>query len=733
MKKNITIYLLLLATASGCGTRENALVRHVNPWAGTGGHGHVFMGASVPFGMVQLGPTSLPREWDWTSGYHISDTTVTGFCHTHLSGTGIGDLADISLLPVAGDVKIARGHAGDPASGTWSYFTRSSERARPGYYATRLDRYGVDVELTATARVGMHRYAYPPGASPSVVIDLENGTGWDAPVEGFLARADDSTVVGYRFSKGWARDQRVYFAARFSRPLLSLQLFDGGTPRAGGDSIRARRVHGKLLFADDARELLVKVALSPTSVTNALLNMEAELPGWDFDETSRQASAAWERELGKIRIKTRDEQVKRVFYTALYHAMIAPSLFCDVNGDYRGADGRVHRGAGFENYTTFSLWDTYRAAHPLATLIHPERVDDWINTMLYIYKQQGKLPVWHLAGCETDCMVGNPAIPVVADAILKGFAGFDRELALEACRVSAMLDERGMGLLKQYGYIPCDLYNESVATGLEYALADGALARAAARAGDDESAAYFLERSLAYRHYFDASTGLVRGRRADGSFREPFDPFNASHRTNDYTEGNAWQYTWLVPHDVEGLIALFGGRERFVEKLDSLFVVQGDLGADASPDISGMIGQYAHGNEPGHHVPYLYALAGEPWKTAERAREILSTLYHDGPDGLPGNEDAGQMSAWYVLSAIGLYQVEPAGGRFVLGSPLVDEAVIDVGDGRLFRVTARNNGPKNVYVRGVTLNGVALERPYVEYEEIIAGGELVFDMSDARP
>jgi predicted alpha-1,2-mannosidase len=679
--------------------------------------------------MVQLGPTSLPRGWDWTSGYHFSDTTVTGFCHTHLSGTGIGDLADISLMPVTGEVKIARGNVDDPSSGTWSYFSRVNERARPGYYATRLDRYGVDVELTATERVGLHRYVFPREVAPAVVIDLENGTGWDAPVEGFLSRLDDSTVVGYRYSSGWARDQRVFFAARFSRPVRSLQLFDGGEPR-DGDSTRARRVHGKLLFDANARELLAKVALSPTSTTNALLNLEAELPGWDFEATARQASAAWERELGKIKIKTGDETVKRVFYTALYHTMIAPSLFCDANGDYRGADGQVHTGEGFVNYTTFSLWDTYRAAHPLATIIHPGRVDDWINAMLAIYKQQGKLPVWHLVGCETDCMVGNPAIPVVADAIMKGYAGFDRKLAIEAARASAMLDERGMGLLKQYGYIPCDLYNESVATTFEYALADGALARAALQEGDTAVHAYFSRRSLAYRYCFDSSTGLARGRRADGSFREPFDPFNAAHRANDYTEGNAWQYTWLVPHDVEGLIGLFGGSERFVEKLDSLFIVEGDLGADASPDISGMIGQYAHGNEPGHHVPYLYALAGQPRKTAERAREILSTLYRDGPDGLPGNEDVGQMSAWYILSAVGLYQVEPAGGRFVIGSPLADEATIDVGNGKRFRVVARNNGPRNIYPVNITLNGVPLDRPYIDFAEIVAGGELVLEMSD---
>ena len=727
MKMNVLFYCLLAGVVAGCGGDEG-LTRHVDQRIGTGGHGHVFMGANVPFGMVQVGPTSIPREWDWTSGYHVSDTTVTGFSHTHLSGTGIGDLSDIALMPVAGDVTMARGRANDPGSGIWSYFSRVNERARPGYYATKLDRYGVEVELTATERVGMHRYRFPQGAEPAVVIDLENGTGWDAPVEGRLARKDDSTLVGYRFSSGWARDQRVFFAARFSRPPREVLLYDGGEAKEGTE-IRGRRVYGKAVF-EGSGTLLVKVALSPVSEANALLNLEREAPGWDFEEVARQATASWEKELGKIRIKAKDERVLRVFYTALYHAMIAPSLFCDVNGDYRGADGKARAGEGFANYSTFSLWDTYRAAHPLATLVQRERVDDWVNSMLAIYRQQGKLPVWHLAGCETDCMVGNPAIPVVADAILKGFSGFDHREAVEAASASAMLDERGMGLLKRFGYIPCDLYNESVATGLEYALADGALARAAESAGDTARQAYFEQRALAYRHYFDPSTGLARGRTADGGWREPFDPFNAAHRANDYTEGNAWQYTWLVPHDVEGLIGLFGSRERFLEKLDSLFIVEGDLGADASPDISGMIGQYAHGNEPGHHIPYLFALAGEPRKTAERVREIMTGLYHDAPDGLPGNEDVGQMSAWYILSAIGLYQVEPAGGRFVIGSPLVDEAILSVGNGRTFRIVAKNNGPRNIYVREARLNGKALDRPHVEFREIVEGGELVFEMSD---
>ncbi|MBB4037891.1 putative alpha-1,2-mannosidase, partial [Dysgonomonas hofstadii] len=416
------------------------------------------------------------------------------------------------------------------------------------------------------------------------------------------------------------------------------------------------------------------------------------------------------------------------FYTGLYHTMIAPSVFSDVNGDYRGADGKYHTSDGFTNYTTFSLWDTYRAAHPLMTLIHPEKVDDMINTMLHIYKQQGKLPVWHLMGCETDCMVGNPGIPVVADAILKGFNGFDHELAYEAMKTSAMLDERGLGLYKKYGYIPFDKYNESVATCLEYALADWALAQVALQNDKKMDYQYFNDRSRAYKYYFDAQTHFLRGLSSDGKWRAPFDPVRSTHREDDYTEGNAWQYTWLVPHDIEGLMGLFGSRESFHHKLDSLFTVEGNLGEEASPDISGLIGQYAHGNEPSHHVLYLYTMTGQPWKTADLVRQVLSELYHDQPDGLSGNEDVGQMSAWYILSALGMYQVEPAGGRYFFGSPVVDEAVVNVGNGKSLTIKAVNNSKENKYIQGIRLNNKPYNKAYISFADLSAGGILEFEM-----
>ncbi len=738
MKKIFDIIPILVVTGAvivSCthnGERQAGedFTRYVDQYIGTGGHGHVFMGANVPFGAVQLGPTSIPEEWDWTSGYHGSDTTVIGFSHTHLSGTGIGDLSDISFMPTVGPVNHARGVESEGyESGMWSYFSHKDEYCSPGYYATHLDRWDVAVELTATARVGFHKYTFPVDAADArVVIDLENGQGWDEPVESYMRIAGDNTIEGYRFSKGWANDQKIYFVAEFSRSPLEFRLYDRNKT-VEGDEHTSRQLYGEALFGETGSEpLYVKVAVSPVCIENARENLLTELPGWDFGRTIAEAKDAWNAELSKIRISTGDEAVKRTFYTALYHTMVAPSLFCDVNGDYRGADGENHTGADFTNYTTFSLWDTYRAAHPLMTIIHPEKMADMINTMLHIFQQQGKLPVWHLVGCETDCMIGNPAIPVVADAILKGFGGFDRELAYEAMKASAMLDERGLEYYKEYGYIPFDKYNESVATCLEYALADWALGQVALKEGWTEDYEYFDGRSKAYRHYFDPETRFLRGKSSKGEWREPFNPFRSTHREDDYTEGNAWQYTWLVPHDVEGLVAEFGDTEAFHAKLDSLFVVEGDLGAEASPDISGLVGQYAHGNEPSHHIIYFYTMTGQPWKSADLVRRVLRELYHDRPDGLSGNEDVGQMSAWYILSSMGFYQVEPAGGRYFFGSPIVDEAVIEVGGGRTFTMRAVNNSSENRYIQRVTLGGAEYKRPYIAFADIAAGGELTLEM-----
>lgn len=713
------IFLIAALGLASCAqpAADDNLTRYVDPRIGTGGHGHVFVGANVPFGLVQLGPTSIPQAWDWTSGYHESDSTVIGFSHTHLSGTGIGDLFDVTVMPVVGEVTCARGTEEDPASGLWSYADRTKEVVRPGYYSVPLVRYGITAEMTATSRVGFHRYTFPAADDAAVIFDLENGGCWDKATETHIEPSGDSRLVGWRYSTGWAKDQRVWFVAEFSRPFTSFE--------------QVGEHYARVNFATaEGEQLMLKVALSPVSIEGAEANLAAELPGWDFDATAAAADAAWNAQLAKVKITTQDEVARRIFYTGLYHTMVAPSEFCDVNGDYRGADGAVHHNPGHTTYTTFSLWDTYRAAMPLMTILHPDRMPDIVNTMLAIADEQGRLPVWHLWGNETDCMVGNPGIPVVADAIVKGIEGFDRERAFEAIRRTAMNPDRGNGLRMKYGYIPCDLFNEAVAYDMEYALADGAAARAAEALGRGEDARYFTERSHSYRNYFDPSTGFMRGRDSRRGWRTPFNPFASTHRADDYCEGNAWQYTWLAPHDVAGLEACFGSRARMLGKLDSLFTVSSVIeGAETSPDISGLIGQYAHGNEPSHHILYLYTMLGQPWKTAEKVREVLTTLYHDQPDGLSGNEDVGQMSAWYILSSLGMYEVEPAGGRYWFGSPLFDRAEIAV-PGGTFTIVAENNSSENKYIRRVWLNGRPYTKPWIGHEEVMAGGELRFEMDD---
>ena len=713
------IFLIAALGLASCAqpAADDNLTRYVDPKIGTGGHGHVFVGANVPFGLVQLGPTSIPQAWDWTSGYHESDSTVIGFSHTHLSGTGIGDLFDVTVMPVVGEVTCARGTEEDPASGLWSYADRTKEVVRPGYYSVPLVRYGITAEMTATSRVGFHRYTFPAADDAAVIFDLENGGCWDKATETHIEPSGDSRLVGWRYSTGWAKDQRVWFVAEFSRPFTSFE--------------QVGEHYARVNFATaEGEQLMLKVALSPVSIEGAEANLAAELPGWDFDATAAAADAAWNAQLAKVKITTQDEVARRIFYTGLYHTMVAPSEFCDVNGDYRGADGAVHHNPGHTTYTTFSLWDTYRAAMPLMTILHPDRMPDIVNTMLAIADEQGRLPVWHLWGNETDCMVGNPGIPVVADAIVKGIGGFDRERAFEAIRRTAMNPDRGNGLRMKYGYIPCDLFNEAVAYDMEYALADGAAARAAEALGRGEDARYFTERSHSYRNYFDPSTGFMRGRDSRRGWRTHFNPFASTHRADDYCEGNAWQYTWLAPHDVAGLESCFGSRARMLGKLDSLFTVSSVIeGAETSPDISGLIGQYAHGNEPSHHILYLYTMLGQPWKTAEKVREVLTTLYHDQPDGLSGNEDVGQMSAWYVLSSLGMYEVEPAGGRYWFGSPLFDRAEIAV-PGGTFTIVAENNSSENKYIRRVWLNGRPYTKPWIGHEEVMAGGELRFEMDD---
>ena len=691
------------ADEKGCSHDGGSYTEYVNPWIGTGGHGHVFLGANVPFGYVQLGPTERTQGWDWCSGYHISDSLLVGFGHQHLSGTGIGDLGDIAFLPVKHccqtDVK----------------FSHSNEFVRPGYYSIKLSEPNVFVELTATKRVGMHRYTFGADNSRGMIaLNLKQGTGWDQWRESQMILESPTTITGFRRSNGWAKDQWVFFVAEFSTPLkVKKQL---------GDTL------GVFIIEDVTKPVLVKCALSAVSIDDAKANLRAELPGWDFNATVKAADEAWNEELGKIDIDTDDDTARTIFYTAMYHSMIAPSVFSDVTGRYRGADGQVHQG-DFTNYTTFSLWDTYRAAHPLMTLIHPEKQKDMAKTFLHIFEQQGKLPVWHLMGNETDCMVGNPGVIVLADMVLKGYVD-DKEAAFRAMKASAMLDERGMDLLKKYGYLPYDLdpTYQTVAKGLEYGIADWCVAQVAKQLGKKADYKYFLERSMLYKKHFDPKTGFVRGLSSDGKFREPFNPFKSVHIQDDYTEGNAWHYTWLVPHDVHGLVKCFGSEQRFVQKLDSLFIVSGDMGAEASPDISGLIGQYAHGNEPSHHILYMYNYVGQPWKGAKLQRQTMNELYFNDYDGLSGNEDVGQMSAWYILSSMGLYQVEPAGGKYIIGSPLFKGASINVGGGKTFTVRALDNSAENIYVQSARLNGKPYTRSYIMFQDIVRGGTLELQM-----
>lgn len=733
-KKSLLFVPVLSLCLASCGSSQKGqemedLTQFVDPRIGTGGHGHVFYGANVPYGFIQLGPTSIPQSWDWVSGYHVSDSTVIGFPHTHLSGTGIGDLHDINVMPVVGEVTYSRGDASSYETGLWSYSDRSKEVVTPGYYRTHLSRYNVDVELTATKRVGFHKYTFLGNESPAIVFDMVNGGCWDKTTEAVIRVVNDSTVSGYRYSKGWADDQRVFFCAEFSRKFDNVEFIVNDSVKEG-DMAKGAQLFARVNFAAGNQEpVYMKVALSPTSEEGAQLNMQTELSGWDFEKTIADAKAAWNKELNKVKVYTTDEASKKIFYTSLYHTLFAPSEFCDVNGDYYGADKQLHKDEGFVNYTTFSLWDTYRAAQPLMTILHPEKMSDIINTMLHIHQQQGKLPVWHLMGCETNCMVGNPGVPVVADAILKDIKGFDTELAFKALKESSMLPERGMEHRIEYGFIPADKMTEAIAYDMEYAIADWAVAQAAQKLGKQEDYEYFLKRSKSYKNYFDASTGFMRGKMLDGSWRTPFSPYASSHREDDYCEGNAWQYTWLVPHDVEGLVECFGSKEVFVNKLDSLFLANGDMGEASSPDISGLIGQYAHGNEPSHHTVYLYTLVGQPWKTADRIKEILHTMYTDQPDGLSGNEDVGQMSAWYILSSFGFYQVEPAGGKFVFGYPNFDKVEIAVPAGK-FVIERENKGQQNNYIQGIVFNGTEYKKPWIEYADIMKGGELKFLMGD---
>lgn len=743
-KRHLIIGLAACALLSpcACNTKDTMdygrILDRVDPRIGTGGHGHVFVGANVPFGMVQAGPQQIIDAWDWCSGYHDSDTLLIGFSHTHLSGTGIGDLGDIVLMPFDPDrrqyTSMYMTRKGQEARHIYAHLDHAREELAPGYYRVDLDDYGIRAEMTATARTAIHRYTFS-GDESAVLVDLCSGIGWDTATDWSLEAPDDTHILGWRRSTGWAPDQHVYFYAEFSQPFtLGAEeiLTEGCTPHA--DRPESART---LLFDTAAdKDIVIRIGISPVSAESARANLDAEQGPADQRDSFRilqgRALMAWAEALGKIRIEPLDATQETIFYTALYHTMIAPALFSDTDGGYRGADGHPHS-ADIEQYTIFSLWDAYRAAFPLMTVIEPERCRAFAETFMNIYRQQGKLPVWHLWGNETDCMVGNPGVIILGDFVKKGLYE-DKAAALEAMVRSEMKDERGLEFIKEYGFIPYDKSEEveTVAKALEFAIADHAVAETAAALGDTGTETLFRTRSRAWQRYFDPETQFMRATAADGSHREPFNPFRALHMRDDYTEGNAWQYTWLVPHDAEGLIALFGGREPFLAKLDALFKAEGDLGGDAS-DVTGLIGQYAHGNEPVHHVAYLYNVAGRQDRTCEVVRTVMDSLYTATPDGLCGNEDVGQMSAWYVLSALGLYQLNPVGGDFEIGSPAVRKAEIRLENGRTFTILAPANSKENIYVKSLKLNGEPLAEPHISYADILRGGTLEFEMTSQRP
>jgi predicted alpha-1,2-mannosidase len=731
MKYASCIIVGIVLSLSSCeGPRNETILSYVDPFIGTMAHGHVFPGATTPFGMVQLSPDNGTSGWDWCSGYHYSDSVISGFSHTHLSGTGIGDLADILFLPSMESFNLnLPNRTSSLAKLNRSPFSHANESASPGYYSVDLDN-GVLVELTATPRTGLQRYTARREGVMGVLVDLGFAINWDRPVDCHL-HYDDKILKGRRNSSGWAAMQYLNFASQFSIEPDSVIFLENGVA-VEGDEVSGINIGCIAYFSlGEGDALIIKTGISAVDTDGAYKNMITEAGSIGFGSAKRRAEKMWAENLSVVGQVKADHETRKVFYTALYHSMIAPNLYTDADGRYRGTDRKIHTAEGFVNYTVFSLWDTYRAAHPLFTIIRPELVPDFINTMLNIYRQQGKLPVWSLAGNETDCMVGYHAVPVIADAVVKGFSGFDTDLAFEAVKHSSMLGFRGLNHYRNYGYIPSELENESVAKSLEYSIDDWCIANMAGYLGYKIDSAEYMRRASFYKNLFDSETLFMRGRHADGSWREPFEPLYSNHREDDYTEGNAWQYTWLVPHDVEGLIELFGSREIFIKRLDSLFVIDESVkGEHASPDISGLIGQYAHGNEPGHHIPYLFSMAGEPVKTQKIVRQIMDELYHTGKDGLCGNEDCGQMSSWYIFSAMGFYPLNPANGRYILGSPALERAVIKMPKGKEFRITAKNNGRGRYEVKEIHLNGKILDRNYITHQEIVAGGELRFIMRE---
>ena len=700
----------------------------VNPFIGTDFTGNTYPGAQAPFGMVQLSPDNGLSGWDRISGYFYPDSTIAGFSHTHLSGTGAGDLYDILFMPVT----LPYNETAEGGLGIHSKFSHSDEEASAGYYRVKLQDYNINVELTATPRCGVQRYTFPKAES-MVVLNLRKAMNWDFTMDSQIEVVDSCNIRGYRFSEGWARGQKVYFATRFSRPFKSVEV-DDSEIKLKGEKVGTSKVARFMFDTEEGEQVTVVTALSGVSLEGAVKNLDAEAPHNNFDQYLADARADWNKHLQRIEVKggNADDQVN--FYTALYHSMIAPTIYSDVDGKYYGPDKQVHQADGWVNYSTFSLWDTFRAAHPLFTYTQPERVGDMVQSFIAFYEQNGRLPVWNFWGSETDMMIGYHAVPVIVDAYLKGIGDFDAEKALEACVATANIDEyRGIGSYKKNGYVPynvVDKYNAenwSLSRTLEYAFDDFCIAEMAQKMGKTELANEFYKRSQNYRNVFNPATGFMQPIDDKGVFQPNFNP---DEYTAHICESNAWHYFWSVQHDIKGLVSLTGGQDKFAAKLDSMFTYI-PAGSEELPIFStGMIGQYAHGNEPSHHVIYLYNKVRQPWKAQKYAAQVMHDLYYNAPAGLCGNEDCGQMSAWYVFSAMGFYPVNPVSGEYEIGTPLFPEMRLNLGNGKTFTVLAPNVSRENIYIQSVKVNGQSYDKSYITHQQIMDGVTVEFVMGN---
>lgn len=726
--------ILIVSCAKKTETRTSKnenVSSYVDPFIGTGGHGHTYPGATVPFGMLQVSPVNGISEWDWCSGYHYSDDVAIGFSHLSLSGTGIGDLADILFMPVNKAVDLSTNPISRDSIPYKSSYSHKNEKATPGYYQVFLENHNVNVELTTSKRTAYHKYTFKEGDTQSVVINLGFAINWDKSIETFLKVEDEHTISGYRYSTGWAKNQKVFFVAKFSKPIVNYKLSaDGNT--TDKDLVKGIKTSTQLFF-DGAKnkELLAKVALSSVSVENAKDNLDSKEE--TFETTKSEAETLWNSALSQIVVETPTDSLKTIFYTALYHAQLAPVTFSDKNGQFRLENDSIVTAKNYTAYSTLSLWDTFRAEHPLLTLIAPDRVSDMVNSMLAFYDTKKILPVWTLYGNETNTMTGYHSIPVIVDAYQKGIRGFDAEKAYEAMKNTMMQDDRGLIYYKKYGFIPYSLLDESVTITLEYAYDDWCVAQMARALGKEADYQYFLNRSKAYQQLFDKKSGFMRGKSVDGkSWNAPFDPKHSNHREQtDYTEGNAWQHSWFVPQAVDDLIAIHGGNEIFTSRLEKLFTESSEItGDNVSADITGLIGQYAHGNEPSHHIAYMFNHANQPWRTQYWARHIMDTQYNTTPNGLSGNEDCGQMSAWYVLSSIGLYPMNPASGEYEIGSPIFEKSTIKLPENKTFMIEAEYVSHTNFYIQSATLNGKPFTKTTLSHQDILKGGTLHFVMGN---